>query len=84
MAIKVGLGKWPEAAEVVEEFEYYTSESDMVLLPIAPEHARHSGLMPGPHRDPFDRMLAAQARIESLTLVSADPAFATLGVPTLW
>jgi PIN domain nuclease of toxin-antitoxin system len=36
------------------------------------------------HRDPFDRMLAAQARVEGLTLVTTDPAFATLGAATLW
>jgi PIN domain nuclease of toxin-antitoxin system len=40
--------------------------------------------LPAAHRDPFDRMLAAQARAENLVLVSCDPAFAALGVETVW
>jgi len=54
------------------------------LLPIDLRHARQAGRLPGPHRDPFDRLLAAQSEIENLILVSCDPAFAAFGTRTLW
>jgi PIN domain nuclease of toxin-antitoxin system len=47
-------------------------------------HALRAGNYTQPHRDPFDRMLAAQCEIEGLTLVTRDPAFAAFGCPTLW
>jgi len=53
-------------------------------LPLSLEHARHAGLLESPHRDPFDRMLAALAAIEGIPLVTADPAFRQFNVRTLW
>lgn len=53
-------------------------------LPISVAHARRAGLLPGIHRDPFDRMLIAQAQIEELTLVSNEQLFDTYGVHRLW
>lgn len=47
-------------------------------------HARRAGLMPGPHRDPFDRMLIAQAQIEGLILVSNETLFDHFGMQRLW
>ncbi len=54
------------------------------ILPIALPHARYAARLPGPHGDPFDRLLAAQAEIENLTLVTCDPAFTGFGTRTLW
>ena len=53
-------------------------------MPISLDHVRRAGLMQSPHRDPFDRLLAAQAEIEGLTLVTADARLASLGIPVLW
>jgi PIN domain nuclease of toxin-antitoxin system len=53
-------------------------------LPLTLEHARHGGMLRSRHRDPFDRLLAAQAEIENIPLVTADPAFQHFNVPTLW
>ena len=53
-------------------------------LPITVEHAEAAGRLPGPHRDPWDRLLIAQAQIEALTIVTVDPVFASYGVPVLW
>lgn len=53
-------------------------------LPVTLGHARLAGFLPGVHRDPFDRMLAAQAQSEELVLVTADPAFVEFGIETLW
>ena len=57
---------------------------DFDLLPIAVGHARSAGLMLSSHRDPFDRLLAAQARIEGLTLVTADQRLQGLGAAWVW
>ncbi len=53
-------------------------------LPIGVAHALRAGELPLHHRDPFDRLLIAQAEIENLTLVTPDRAFAPYGVATLW
>jgi PIN domain nuclease of toxin-antitoxin system len=52
-------------------------------LPIAPEHAWAAGALPLHHRDPFDRILVAQAQLEGLTIVTRDPHFAAYDVPLL-
>jgi PIN domain nuclease of toxin-antitoxin system len=54
------------------------------LLPVAASHAWHAGALAALHRDPFDRMLAAQSELEQLTLVTCDAAFQPLRVRTLW
>lgn len=54
------------------------------LLPISLAHATWAGKHPSLHGDPFDRLLAAQAELEGLTLVTLDPAFATFASATLW
>lgn len=86
IAIKRSVGKleidpdWPEQAEA----------DGFVLLPIAWAHARKLQDLPFPriagreHRDPFDRLLVAQALGERVPVVSRDPAFAAYGVPTIW
>lgn len=53
-------------------------------LAVAPDHAYRLAGLPVTHRDPFDCLLAAQCLAEGLTLLSADPAFATLGVSSVW
>ena len=54
------------------------------ILPISLQHAWQAGRLPAPHGDPFDRLLAAQAELENLTLVTCDPAFTAFGTRTLW
>jgi PIN domain nuclease of toxin-antitoxin system len=53
------------------------------VLPIQPAHGIVAGRLPRHHRDPFDRMLIAQALAEELTIVSADRAFVRYDVPVL-
>jgi PIN domain nuclease of toxin-antitoxin system len=53
-------------------------------LPIALEHALAVAELPQHHRDPFDRMLVAQARVEGLAIVTGDPAFSAYDVPVIW
>ncbi len=53
-------------------------------LPITSAHALLAGSFEAGHKDPFDRILAAQARLENLTLISKDPALDAFGVRRLW
>lgn len=84
IAIKVGLGKWPEAKVLLHTFEVQIEDAGFVLLPIKVAHVRVAGLMQGSHRDPFDRLLVAQASVEDLTLVTSDAKVRSMGVPCLW
>jgi PIN domain nuclease of toxin-antitoxin system len=84
IATKVRIGKLPGASEVAERFGEIIRSQDFDPLPISVEHARQAGLMPGDHRDPFDKMLIAQAQIEGLTLVTNEPLFEQFGVRRLW
>lgn len=68
VAIKQAIGKLPEPAGLPERIQ----ESGFIPLPISPEHAIAAGRLPPIHRDPFDRMLVAQAQCEDLTLVTRD------------
>jgi PIN domain nuclease of toxin-antitoxin system len=56
----------------------------MAVLPISLDHALAAAVLPGPHRDPWDRIMTAQALIEGMTVVTVDPAFGDYGVPVLW
>ena len=84
IATKHRLGKWPEAGPLVAGFENLLRRSRFSALPIHVEHARLAGSLDGEHRDPFDRMLVAQSRIEAVPLVTSDPVFARYGVVTIW
>ena len=83
-ATKVRLGKFPEATVVVERLPDLLEEQGFAALPISMEAARLAGMISSAHRDPFDRILAAQAMLEDVELVSKDPAFALLGVEATW
>ena len=84
LAVKLRLGKLPEAGRLTHRLAESLAEQEFKTLPISLEHGRLGGLLPGAHRDPFDRMLAAQALLEDLVLVTNDPALPTFGVKTLW
>jgi len=67
-----------------EEFQYGMQESGFTGLSVTTDHGLVAGNLPPHHRDPFDRMLVAQATAEGLRLVTHDKKFAAYGVPTLW
>lgn len=67
-----------------QELVLMVRRAGLPWLAIAPEHAIEAAKLPGPHRDPWDRLLMAQARIEQMTLVSLDPVFHDYGTRTLW
>ena len=84
IATKVRIGKLKLAEQFLENFLDAIEELGFLPLPISLRHGFDAGRLPGPHRDPFDRMLAAQAHAEDLVLVSSDPSFQALGVSTFW
>ena len=84
IATKWRLGKLQQARSVVENYAMALHRLAVVDLPISGAVARRAGLWDVPHRDPFDRLLAAQAMADDLVLASTDPAFAQFeGVVTL-
>ena len=80
IATKFRIGKLPDAADVAQDTPAWIIKSGFTPLPISPIHAQLAGSWDIPHRDPFDRMLAAQSHIESLPLASNDPAMALFGI----
>lgn len=72
IATKFRIGKLPEAGTVAENVPEWILRAGFEPLPITPGHAHLAGSWDVSHRDPFDRMLAAQARIETLPLASVD------------
>lgn len=81
IAIKKQLGKLKFSRGVSLAAEF--ARDGFVPVPITIEHALVAASLPAIHKDPFDRMLVAQARIEGLTLVTADPMLSRYDVPVL-
>jgi PIN domain nuclease of toxin-antitoxin system len=77
IATKYRIGKLPEAAQIVADYHQILEQAKFVELPIQATHALHAGNLPIDHRDPFDRMLMAQAELENLPIITYDSAFKT-------
>ena len=84
IATKVRLGKLPTAADLVADFCGQIEREGFHLLAISAEHGIRGGLLPGPHRDPFDRMLIAQSQGENIPVISNETVFEAYGVRRLW
>lgn len=84
ITLKHDRGRLPEGALVARDVAVAVLAEDFAALPVTLRHAELAGRLPLHHRDPFDRMLAAQALAEALTVVSADAAFDAYAVPRLW
>jgi PIN domain nuclease of toxin-antitoxin system len=84
IAIKISLGRYHIQNELVTFWETGMRNSDFRPLPITVQHTAHMISLPFHHKDPFDRLLAAQALTDGLALVSADAAFDTYGVTRVW
>jgi PIN domain nuclease of toxin-antitoxin system len=84
IAIKAALGKLvlPEPPE--QYVPRRMAAQGLRALPIEHAHALRVYALPQHHRDPFDRLLVAQAQLESLTLMTSDRAMAAYDVPILW
>lgn len=83
LAIKVKIGKFKPRA-LVDNLEEEVHTEGFSTLPLTIEHALRAGGLTGRHRDPFDRMLAAQSLTEGLSIISTDPWFDQYGVDRQW
>ena len=84
IATKHRIGKLPNAEALALDIGGAIAGQNFEELPITVEHAVRAGSLPGPHRDPFDRMLIAQALSGNLVLVSIELLFDNYGVRRLW
>lgn len=84
IATKFRLGRLPFASVLVEDFVPSVTSAGYLLLPISVEHALRAGRLQSDHKDPFDRMLAAQAIYEDLTLLSNDAQLDVFGARREW
>lgn len=84
IATKYRLGGLPGAKPIVDDIAGAMHAQSFSELAVTVVHAQRAGLLAGAHRDPFDRMLVAQAQSEGLTLVSNEALFDRYGVSRLW
>lgn len=83
MGIKYSLGKLKLKAELKKIFELFF-ESGLILMPITPDHILTNISLPFQHRDPFDRLIIAQAKREGYTIISKDREFENYEVNLIW
>jgi PIN domain nuclease of toxin-antitoxin system len=84
IALKARLGKLPLHRPFGALFPKQLTDNDIHLLPLEPIHIEPPTTLPLHHKDPFDRLIAATALVEGLTLVSSDAAFDAYGLARLW
>ena len=84
IAIKHQLGRLPQGGLILAGYPGWLQDLKAQELPILGPHAILAPRLPGAHRDPFDRMLAAQSLLEGALLLTHDPALKALGADTFW
>jgi PIN domain nuclease of toxin-antitoxin system len=85
MAIKIAIGKLNLKRGTLAEFVQTLGQNEIELLPVITEDALHVLTLPlGEHKDPFDRLIAAQCLPQGMTLVSIDAALDQYGVDRIW
>jgi PIN domain nuclease of toxin-antitoxin system len=84
MAMKARIGKLADPAGAIPRLGAVLAERGMTELPISVAHAVEAGRIGGEHRDPFDRILIAQSRLEGLPIVTNDPVFGDHGLRVIW
>ena len=84
IATKVTLGRLPGAADLAADFQGFMLRESFTTLDITADHGIRAGLLPGPHKDPFDRMLISQAQAENVPLVTNERIFEAYGVRRVW
>lgn len=84
MSYKHHRGRWPEVEPLVSAFEEIVAAEGFELLPLTARHAIRAGAYGPEHRDPFDRMLVAQAVADGLVLVSKDRGLTGLEAEVVW
>jgi len=84
IATKVRIGKLPGAERFAAEFPDRLAILGFLQLAVTVEHGQRAGLLPGKHKDPFDRMLIAQAQAENIPIVSNEKIFDEYHLLRIW
>jgi PIN domain nuclease of toxin-antitoxin system len=84
LAVKLGTGKLELARPLPHLFAELVGEQGVAMLPISPGHCARVADLPRHHRDPFDRMLVAQAQEQGVPILTADPKLAAYDVEIVW
>jgi PIN domain nuclease of toxin-antitoxin system len=84
IATKHRLGKLPGVGRLADDLAGAIRAEGFEELAVTVAHGERAGRLPGPHRDPFDRMLIAQAQAEDLAIVSNEALFDRFGVRRVW
>jgi PIN domain nuclease of toxin-antitoxin system len=84
IATKFRIGKLVGVGDLVAGFDSAIVAEGFEQLPISVQHGLMAGSLPGAHKDPFDRMLIAQARAENIPIVSRESVFDDYGVQRIW
>jgi PIN domain nuclease of toxin-antitoxin system len=84
IATKVRAGRLPSMARHLASFDANVRADGFGHLVVRQDHGVHGGLLPGEHADPFDRLIAAQALIEGLVVITRDKQISRFGCRTLW
>ena len=69
---------------LVQDFGGYLDREKFLSLPVSYDHGVRAGMLPGPHQDPFDRMLIAQAEMEKMFVISNEKVFDRYGARRIW
>lgn len=84
IATKYRIGKLPSGGKIIGEWSERLGVDGFRELPIQAAHALRAGTLPGVHRDPFDRMLAAQSILSETPVISIDESLSALGAQRIW
>ncbi len=84
MAVKAGIGKLENGAEILDDFENRVTGGGYQILETQIKHTIRSGYLPRYHKDPFDRLLIAQALDLNVPILSRDEIFDLYGVQRIW
>ncbi|MGI9053057.1 MAG: type II toxin-antitoxin system VapC family toxin [Ilumatobacteraceae bacterium] len=84
IATKYRLGRLPQAQPLVNDWRDQLAVGGYLPVDVTHRHALRAGMYDVGHADPFDRMIAAQAELEDMTLVASDRAFDLFPVTRLW
>ena len=84
IANKNRIGKLDAFGNFASEFDQLVKRDAFTLLGLNAAHAMRAGYLPGAHRDPFDRLIAGQALVEGMTVLTNDPEIAAFGCKVIW
>ena len=84
IATKYRIGKYPKGGKIIRDWFERLETDRFQELSITSFHALKAGGMSGEHRDPFDRMIAAQSIVDGLSVVSPDTVFSSFGAERIW